>query len=195
MSAQHSAIAAILLAAGRSARFGADKLSAIIDGKTVLARSAGALSSAGFNANIAVISNATQGHSLFLQKSGFEIVNNPSAADGISTSIRAGILAAQSLGADAVIIALADMPYVEADHHLRLVQTARGAPSGMAFSISLKRRSPPAFFGKQWFDRLCSLEGDEGARSIIAAAPDAAGVNAGENLLRDIDFAADIRGA
>ncbi len=193
MSAHQSAIAAILLAAGRSVRFGADKLSALIDGKTVLARSAGALSSAGFDAYVAVISNATQGHSHFLQRSGFEIVNNPSAADGISTSIRTGILAAQSLGADAVIIALADMPYVEAAHYLRLVQTARGAPSGMAFSISLNRRSPPAFFGKRWFDRLCSLEGDEGARSIIAAAPDTAGVKSEDNLLRDIDFAADIR--
>lgn len=174
-------VAAVLLAAGRSSRFGAeDKLLAGLAGKPLARHAAETLASLGFGALI-VVARPALAH-LF---PGFELVANERPEEGQSRSIRLGIEAAERAGAATILIALADMPFVGADHYRRLLavhdrvtaSTAGGAPM------------PPALFDCACFSELMSLTGDMGARSLLG---DAVLVEAPTRELRDIDAPADL---
>ena len=98
-------VAAILLAAGRSERFGTDKLLAMIAGEPVAVRAARALLSIGPQWRIAV---CRQGSPLTnpLETLGFEIALNPDPARGLSSSLALGIERAAKAGADAALAAV-----------------------------------------------------------------------------------------
>ena len=87
--------------------------------------------------------------------------NNPAAAEGMASSIRAGVSAAPR---DArILITLCDQPLVTAEHLRALI--AVDAPivatgySGIA--------GVPAIFAPSFVPELLALRGDVGARSII----------------------------
>jgi molybdenum cofactor cytidylyltransferase len=181
-----------LLAAGRATRFGGDKLGALVDGESVISRSAGALAATGCDLRIAVLANATRQHGPALKTAGYEIVENPDADLGLSTSIRAGVAAADARGARAVLIALADMPYVSDDHYGRLIEAFNSCREGLVYTRCGDRRMPPAIFSHHWFTRLCSLTGDNGARDLIHAASTDAEVSAPPDMARDIDRQTDL---
>lgn len=187
------ACAAILLAAGASSRFGGDKLAAVIDGETVLARSAKALADAGCSLRAAVVSEQSAIHAPLLKTFGYAIVANPHADEGLSASLREGVAWAEGRGAASVLIALADMPFVTPEHLRSLVHNSQQSDRGAAFTRHGARRSAPAAFHSTWFGELRALEGDEGARKIISRLPLSLGVEAPEAMLRDIDAPEDLR--
>lgn len=173
-------------------RFGGDKLAAVIDGESMLGLSASALAASGFEERVAVVSKGTKIHEPRLRELGFDVALNAEADEGMSSSIRAGVGWAQSRGANAVLIALADMPYVSATHLLRLSRKFDCCTSGLAYSVSAGRRAPPAIFSRNWFDRLRALEGDAGARAFLVAASASDGVEAPYGMLDDIDSQQDL---
>ena len=75
-------------------------------------------------------------------------------------------MAAKAAGAEAVLVALADMPRVTAAHIYRLFDAADGLDTVVASSNGVQP-CPPALFGSDLFDELLDLEGDEGARQLI----------------------------
>ncbi len=180
--------AAILLAAGAASRFGADKLSAPLLGVKVIDHAAAALSSAQCT-HRAVIVNSKNVISCL---PGFEAIANPDADKGLSTSIRIGVDWAEARGAKGVIIALADMPFIEPDHYFRLFEAANASGNQCAFTTAGERRSPPAIFGAAWFSQLRDLTGDQGAKNLLLTQPQAGGVSAQENSLADIDTPEDL---
>lgn len=184
-------LAGLLLAAGEGSRFGGDKLGAVIDGETVLALSASALASVGCVARAAVVGAATRRHAPLLDKLGYDVIVNDDDATGLSTSIRCAVAWAQAQGAEAVMIALADMPFVTPTHLLRLCARYE-CGAGIAYSRCGDRRSPPALFSARWFAALQALEGDAGARNLLALAEDNDGVDAPESMLADIDSQEDL---
>lgn len=184
--------AAILLAAGGSSRFGADKLAAFIGPRTVLAHSAAALAASGCRPLLAVVRDAASGTAANLSASGFEVVVNAEAAKGLGSSIRAGVAHAAAQSARAVILALADMPFISATHYVRLFDAANRNAAELAFSRCEGRPTPPALFGAGWFSSLLSLKGDEGARALVVSADPNAGVDASPDLLADIDTIEDL---
>ena len=105
----------------------------------------------------------------------------------MSVSLAHGIEAVA--GSDAVMIALADMPFVPPAHIVRLAQRFRGSRIASSNGGILM---PPAIFGAQWFGRLGSLSGDNGARSLLHGAPR---VLANAVDLTDIDSAEDMMSA
>lgn len=185
--------AAILLAAGASSRFGGDKLAALIDGETVLARSAKALGDAGCTLRAAVVSERSAAHAPLLKTFGFEVVVNPHAEEGMGASLREGAAWAARHGAASVLIALADMPFVSPAHLRSLVQRSQHCDERAAYTLCGSRRSAPAAFGATWFGELHALEGDQGARNIISRLPLSLAVAAPEAMLRDIDAPEDLR--
>lgn len=189
--AQRPGIIAILLAAGKSQRYGADKLGATIDGRAVIERSAAALAASPCSEKIAVVGPASV-HKPLLHSLGFEVIENAKADEGISSSIRRGVAHAQVKGADGVLIALADMPFVEGAHFDRLIDRAGKNDDGLSFSIAGKRRTPPAVFMARRFDALLTLKGDVGARELLQQADENCGVSAADATLRDIDVPSDI---
>lgn len=155
--------ALILLAAGRSERFGPhDKLTEPFLGKPVALHVVTALEGVPFAARIAVCS-AT---GLDLAGRGYEVVVNDAPEEGQSRSVRLGMAAAQAHDVDSVLIALADMPRVTAAQIWRLLDAATDEDTALASSDGVQPR-PPALFGRAHFAMLETLVGDQGARELI----------------------------
>jgi molybdenum cofactor cytidylyltransferase len=163
MRAEDTAL--ILLAAGRSTRFGdADKLAQPFLHKPVAFHVVTALESMPFLVRIAVI----DGTKLDFAARGFDVIVNEDPAAGMSRSVKLGLARAREAGAHGVVIALADMPRITAAHVYRLLDTATDDDAVVASSDGVKP-CPPAVFGKGRFAFLESLEGDAGARDLVRA--------------------------
>jgi molybdenum cofactor cytidylyltransferase len=176
-------VAALLLAAGRSSRFGtADKLVASLGGVPLALRAARTLLEVPVAARFIVMGEAR------FDCPGFETVANPEPEAGLSLSIAMGIAAAESVGAHAVLIALADMPFVTREHYARILAFHRGR-SSRATSSNGESTMPPALFGGDWFGELKMLAGDRGAQSLLSAADI---VKADPDELLDIDRVDDL---
>lgn len=177
-------MAAVILAAGRASRFGAAKLLAPLNGRPVIEHVAQAVAAIPFAYRLCV---ATQeGPDLSL--SGFDMIR---VEQGLpqSASLAAGIAAADRLGAEAVMVLLGDMPLVPAAHLKALIAAFDGR---MVASTADSGGMPPAIFGRCQFPRLAALEGDAGARGLLAGAPL---VEAPAQQLLDIDTPAQLAAA
>jgi molybdenum cofactor cytidylyltransferase len=156
-------VALVLLAAGHSHRFGAvDKLAEPFLDKPLAYHVVTALEAIPFMTRIAIVSDTV----LDFGALRYEVVQNPDPTLGQARSVCHGVKRAQERGAQAVLIALADMPRVTAGHVYRLFDAFDGAHSVVASSDGVKPM-PPALFGKDQFDELLALEGDQGARDLI----------------------------
>lgn len=175
----------ILLAAGRSERFGdTDKLQEDFLGAPLAFHVVTALEDVPFKARLAVCS----GTELDFASRGYRVLHNADPADGMSGSVKLGVAAALGLGAAAVLIALADMPRVTATHVYRLLDAADGPDTVLASSNGV-HPTPPAVFGAGQFEALLTLEGDEGARDMVRAGRH---IIAQESELLDIDRPEDL---
>ncbi len=153
----------VLLAAGRSERFGAaDKLAADLNGISMGLHVVAALADVPFRARLAVRS----GCGLDVAAYGYTDIANPRPELGMSGSVRLGVECARTMGATAVLIALADMPCVTAAHVRRLLD-AGGADDAVVASSDGTKPTPPALFGRGRFDALLGLTGDAGARDLL----------------------------
>jgi len=156
-------VALVLLAAGRSRRFDdGDKLAEPFLDKPLAFHVVTALEKIPFLAHVAVVSDTT----LDFAALGYRVVRNPDPSLGQARSLSHGVVAAKETGADAVLVALADMPRVTAAHVYRLLDAAEG-PDAVVASSDGKRPMPPALFGRSRFEALIDLEGDQGARALI----------------------------
>lgn len=162
-------IAGLLLAAGRSSRFGADKLCAKLDGKAVIRWSAQALSAA--DIVYVVIPPGADAITQALSRLDVRFVVNLGRHEGMASSIRAGI-AALSDDVEATVIALADQPLLSA--HVVGALCGRWRDGGVAAVAPEYRdgRGHPVLFGRECFAALQELRGDVGARSVLDALGD-----------------------
>lgn len=87
---------------------------------------------------------------------------------GQAYSIKCGLKEAIDLHADAVLIQLADQPFVTANIINLLLGAYRKEPSKLFFACSLRGvPRPPVLFTKNIFPRLLDLQGDKGARELL----------------------------
>lgn len=157
--------ALILLAAGKSKRFGlSDKLTEMFLGQPLGMHAVTALEAIPFARRIVV----KDGVKLDYAGRGYEVVRNPRPEDGLSSSVVLGVRAARREGINAVLIALADMPRITAAQIHRLFDVQHGPDTVVASSDGVRPR-PPVLFGVRRFDALEALTGDAGARDMILA--------------------------
>jgi molybdenum cofactor cytidylyltransferase len=95
-------------------------------------------------------------------------VHNPDFADGLGTSLKTGV-AAVPLDADGVVVCLGDMPQVDA----ALIDSLIGAfdPENGALVVVPTiggARGNPVLWSRRFFPDLIAVEGDVGARNLIA---------------------------
>jgi molybdenum cofactor cytidylyltransferase len=155
--------ALILLAAGRSRRFNdGDKLAEPFLDKPLAFHVVTAFERIPFLARVAIVSDTA----LDFATLGYDVVENPDPSLGQARSLCHGVKRAQALGAEAVLVALADMPRVTAAHVYRMFDAADG-PATIVASSDGVRPMPPALFGKDMYPELLALEGDQGARDLI----------------------------
>lgn len=186
-------VAGLLLAAGRSRRFGADKLAALLDGEPIARRSYGALAAAGVAGPMVVTSDLAAGAALFGPQA--RLVINPAPEEGLSSSLRLGLMA---IGpeADAIVVALADMPLVQAETIARLAAAIQ--PEDYAAVPVLDGQwGNPVALGREAIAAAMHLTGDRGARGLLTAAAARVRIVATQDrgVLQDIDTPADLAAA
>jgi len=179
--------AAVILAAGRSSRFGAaDKLLAPLQGRPLASYAAAALMSAPVELRAAVCGDAVAP-----LMAGMTLLSAPPGS-GQADSLRAAVDWAGREGASRLLVLLADMPFVTADD---LTEVLERAGTGMAAATDGARRMPPACFPATAFPALAQLDGDAGARPLLAGLDPGRLVHLPATHLRDIDTAADLAAA
>ncbi len=167
-------IAAIVLAAGRSTRMGGpNKLLADIGGRPLVRIAAEeALAS---RAQPVVVVTGHQREQVEAALKGLPVIlaHNPDYAQGLSTSLKAGI-AALPAGADGAIVCLGDMPQVDAGLIDRLVAAFEPEKGALIVVPTIAgKRGNPVVWSRRFFADLGRLEGDIGARHLIASYPEA----------------------
>jgi molybdenum cofactor cytidylyltransferase len=94
-------------------------------------------------------------------------VHNPDFADGLGTSLKAGI-AAVPAESDGVVVCLGDMPQVDAALIDRLIAAFNPEQGALAVMPTFNgRRGNPVLWSRRFFPELMAIEGDVGARHLI----------------------------
>jgi molybdenum cofactor cytidylyltransferase len=167
-------VAAIVLAAGRSSRMGgSNKLLAELGGRPLVRIVAEAALASRARPVIVVTGHQHERVEAALTGLDVTFVHNPAYADGLSTSLKAGI-AATPASADGVIVCLGDMPQVDArliDRLLAAFDPEKGALIVVP-TIAGKRGNPVVWL-RRFFPDLAGLTGDVGARGLIAGYAEA----------------------
>jgi molybdenum cofactor cytidylyltransferase len=162
-------VAAIILAAGRSTRMGGpNKLLAELGGKPLVQIVTEQALASKARGVIVVTGHQADEVRKALQGLKVTFVHNPDFAGGLATSVKAGISAVPG-DADGAVICLGDMPLISAHLIDRLIETF--APDGgnlIAVPVSDGRRGNPVLWSRRFFGELMTLDGDIGARHLIA---------------------------
>ncbi len=183
-------IAAIVLAAGRSTRMGGpNKLLAEVHGTPLVRLAVEQALASTARPVIVVTGHQRERVEAALAGSGVVFVHNPDYADGISTSVKAGI-AAVPPQADGAIVCLGDMPQVDAKLIDRLI-SAFDPEKGALVVVPVMdgKRGNPVVWSRRFFPELGEIGGDVGARHLIASYPEAVAEVpvAGRGALFDVD--------
>jgi molybdenum cofactor cytidylyltransferase len=135
-----------------------------IGGETLLARAVRVAVEAGLEPVFVVISAGQDVEFELDRLVGCRVVVNEGAGEGMASSIRLGVVAAD--GADGVLVMACDQPAVTAAH-LRLLMA--GGDEVVASEYA-GRRGVPAYFPARVFGELMELRGDVGARDLLKGA-------------------------
>jgi len=160
-----SRLGAVLLAAGGARRMGAVKQLARVGGQPLVTRAAQAALAAGLSPVVAVTGNRAEEVEAALPP-GLAAVRNSAWAEGMTTSLAAGI-AALPADIDGAFVLLADMPRLGAAHLRRLA--AAFVPGAICVPVKDGRRGNPVLFARDFFGEILALSGDHGAKAVIAA--------------------------
>jgi molybdenum cofactor cytidylyltransferase len=183
-------VAAVILAAGRSTRMGGpNKLLAELEGKKLVRIAAEqALAS---KAGEVIVVTGHQAELVEQALSGLKVrfVRNPDFAGGLASSVKSGI-SAVSANADGAVICLGDMPLIDAKLIDRLIEAfAPDRGNLIVVPVADGRRGNPVLWSRRFFNELMTLDGDIGARHLIAKHGEAVAEVPvdGESAFLDID--------
>jgi CTP:molybdopterin cytidylyltransferase MocA len=160
-AATRASTAAIVLAAGGGSRFEGPthKLLAPMGGARVVDHAVEAARQAGLDATYLVT-----GAVAIEPPAGTEVVVNEAWAEGLATSLTAGVAAARAAGHHAVVVGLGDAPGTTAEAWRR-VAAAVDAPVAVATYQGV--RGHPVRLAAEVWD-LLPTAGDTGARELLA---------------------------
>jgi molybdenum cofactor cytidylyltransferase len=161
-------VAAVVLAAGRSTRMGGpNKLLADIARRPLVRIAAEEALASRAKPVIVVTGHQREQVETALAGLPVQFVHNPDFADGLGTSVRAGI-AAVPADADGAIVCLGDMPQVDAGLIDRLIAAFDPDQGALVVMPTFEgRRGNPVLWSRRFFPDLTAIEGDVGARHLI----------------------------
>ena len=167
-------IAAVVLAAGRSTRMGGpNKLLATINNRPLLRIAVEAALASKAHPVIVVTGHQRDKVEAALEGLDVRLVRNPDFAEGLSTSVKAGIDAVPE-DADGAIVCLGDMPQVNASLIDRLIGAFDPEKGALVVVPAIDgQRGNPVVWSRRFFPELATLQGDTGARNLIASFPEA----------------------
>ena len=155
-----------MLAAGSGSRFGGGKLLAPFGGRPLIAATLSGLRGAPVDEIIVVV--GAEGERLRSITAAYEnrIIENPDWAEGMATSVRAGLRACTS-DARAAVVCLADQPLVGAVAAERLVEAFEQGATVAVATYGGEMRNPVLFARGVWPLLLREMSGDRGARAFL----------------------------
>lgn len=182
-------IVGILLAAGSSRRFGAaNKLLHPLAGRALVSHAADAIRAVRLDKKIAIVSTADVAKHL----RDFDCVDVSAHELSMATSLKAGITRAIELDATKALIHLGDMPAVESQLLQEIIENCAEDTPSMTRSGRVK--SPPACFPAKLFGQIMQIDGDKGARQLLASIAKTRSVIVPNSMIADIDKPSDING-
>lgn len=195
VTAARGRVAAVVLAAGASSRMGGvNKLLLAVDGEPMVRRVVAAAVASRADPVVVVLGHQADAVAAVVAGLGAELVRNPRPGAGMAGSIRAGVAALPG-DCGGVLMCLGDMPWVEARHLDRLIAAfAAAGGHGPWVPTWQGRRGNPVLLGRRYFPALLALEGDRGARDLIASRPPGLQEVPMEDdaVHRDVDVPADL---
>ncbi|MBA4782453.1 MAG: NTP transferase domain-containing protein [Rhizobiales bacterium] len=190
-------VAAVVLAAGKSTRMGGpNKLLATIDGVPLVRHVVTSLAASKTGEIIVVTGDRAAAVEEALAGMPVRFAFNPDFAEGLSTSLRVGI-AALADDVDAALIALGDMPFIDAAAFDRVIDAYVSSSDTFAVVATANgKRGNPVLWSRRFFDDLKKIRGDTGARHLIGANEAfVAEVEIGEAASLDLDTPEALRAA
>jgi molybdenum cofactor cytidylyltransferase len=179
----------VVLAAGTSSRYGeANKLLERIDGTPMVVHAVRTLLATDLRGVTVVVGYEADRVEAALADEPVAIRQNDDYEAGQSTSVAEGVAVARERGADAVLLALGDMPDVDAATvELLCGAYERGVAPALAAAYEGRRGNPVLFDGR-YFDALADVDGDVGGKQILVSDPDAVAIETGDpGVLADVD--------
>lgn len=187
-------VAAIILAAGRGARFSADenKLLAPLDGQPLLRHVAETALASRASRVVVVTGHKPDEIAAALAGLPVSYVHNMDFASGLASSLRIGLAAADQV--DGALILLGDMPGVSASVLDALITAFEAAPHCAAVvPICQGERGNPVLLARALFPQLAQLRGDEGARRLLRRVDGVVELSINDpSILADVDTPADL---
>ena len=159
------AVAGVVLAAGESTRMGTNKLLLPIEGEPLVRRAVRRALAAGLDPVVVVTGHEAERSRAALEGLACEIVFNPRYAEGIHTSVRAGV-GAVPRASPAALVMLADMPYVTSEMVASLVEAYRREKPPLVISQYGEAQAPPTLYDRSLFAEL-TLEPGEGCSKRV----------------------------
>lgn len=195
IAAVSSRVAAVVLAAGGSSRFGAPKQLARWQNSTLVERAADIALESAAGPVLVVLGRAAEACRAALGSRPLQIIDNPRWAEGQSTSMQAG-LAELPANTGAAIFLLVDQPGVTPQVINALIERHQTTLAPIVWPEFEGRRGNPVLFDRAVFGELARVSGDTGGRPVLQAHRHAAErvtvTNPG--ILQDIDRPADLAG-
>jgi molybdenum cofactor cytidylyltransferase len=186
-----SSTAAILLAAGESSRMGGAKQLLDFRGKPLLRHSAEMALAAGCSPVVVVLGAREQLLRAALTGLRVEIVINERWAEGMGTSIQAGLRALEYHDVSGAILMLADQPFITPEFLSGLAVRHRETSKSIVAARYEDTVGVPVFFARGAFPLLMKLQPSQGCKGVILAnQPDALLVDCPEAAI-DIDTPGD----
>lgn len=184
-------IAAVILAAGASRRLGYPKQLIQLGGESLLRRTARLAVEARCTPVFVVL--GFEAERICPELDGLPVYKllNPDWTEGMGSSLRCGVEAAQVAGSDGVLLLVCDQPRLSGEHlRALLTRYARGAIAASAYDGQL---GVPAVFAAGYYPELLELQGDRGARQVIENHTDVVQSVAWPEGAVDIDSAEHLR--
>ncbi|WP_347303361.1 NTP transferase domain-containing protein [Croceibacterium sp. TMG7-5b_MA50] len=172
-------VLAAVLAAGQARRFGGGKLDAACAGRRLGSWALDAVAGTDVVDRVIIVPPVPP---LFASASGWTLIPNPLAADGLGTSLAIAARHALLLGVEALLVVLADMPLVDTPMLRALLQA--GSPAAVCHG---ERPGVPALLPAATLPALSMLDADHGAGGLLARTPELVRMTVAPELLLDVD--------
>lgn len=168
-------VGAVLLAAGAGSRMGGRPKALLeLGGVPLIRRQLIALSGAGVDEVVVVLGHHAELIDPVVQEFPVTLVRNPRPDDGQVSSLRVG-LAALAGRLDAVLVALADQPLINADDIGALIGAYKKRPEGTQIVMPQVNGDPgnPVIFSAEVREQILQGDANIGCRQWRAAHPEA----------------------
>lgn len=181
-------VSAIILAAGKSTRFGSMKLGSLYNGRILFSYILDSVIRSDVSQTVAVVNSTTE---RFIPEKNVDVVLNNSPERGMGHSISVGISRVSEMATGAIIIP-ADMPNIGSHLINKYITRHKEFPERIISGIFNSVPVVPVLFPRPYFGELFALDGDKGAKSIVMRERDNIYIELNQLEIKDIDLPSDL---